>query len=327
MKHLDTAERLHFFLAQQKLSRERFLQEIQNAITRSSLLSLLNGHRRPARTFALLLEWKWGFRADYLLHGKGDAWTSAGSGKSGLSPLEQDVVSFMRESPVNAQEMQTALDKAALWQRLFERTEQVLAQLGAVDTQDYRYPAMATLTLEECWRLADRHRHYGELIQARRVLKLTLRFLQRFVVPAAPDESALGGLLPPLERRLRETEANLRAVRAGLDYPAQGAPWPDGLTDAPEDDGLSLLADLTTWLATHAEALGAAGVPVAPLLARVDTQRRVMDAGAWGAELAVRTARVGLVPTAAPERSAGALRRDYRRLLATLSTVTPSADA
>lgn len=320
MKHSDTAERLHFFLAQQKLSRERFLQEIQNAITRSSLLSLLNGHRRPARTFALLLEWKWGFRADYLLHGKGEPWKSASSGKTGLSPLEQDVVTFMRESPQQAQEMQAALDKALLWKALFDKTERVLARLATVATHDVRYSAIATLTLEECWRLAALHRYYGDLLQARRVLKLTSRFLRRFVLPVDTGASALEALSPPLERRLREIDQALRDVRSHLDGADTNGSVVDSLLTM-EVGVEPILADIAALFADRVELLDAAGIPVGELLARIKACRPTVDREAWAAELAFRIGSIGHVdPVPDPAHREGGLKLEFRRLLDRLSS-------
>ena len=320
MKHLETAERLHFFLAQQKLSRERFLQEIQHAITRSSLLSLLNGHRRPARTFALLLEWKWGFRADYLLQGKGEAWTSAGTGKSGLSPLEQEVVGFMRESPSNAQEIQGSLARAMLWNRLYSRMDKALERLGTLDASDRQYPALATMTLEECWRLAAIHQQYGALVQSRRVLRLTQRFMRRFVLPAASDNPAMSGIAHHLESRIRAVETQLRTLHEVLLQQESASLSIDCVLDRSDQATPDVIDEMIRQVDMHRTTLQQAGIAVDAFIDRLRSHLATTDMDAWSALLMSRLQHLEAgLPKAGNTAVAADHWLEFRRLMGLLS--------
>src|SRR5262249_28507501 len=173
--HAAVAERFRYFLEATELSREDFVAKVGGAITPRSLFSILSGARQPSRALALLVEKTWGYRADFLLEGKGEMWTSPSRGQASLSPLEQEGLAFMRRSVENAGEMQRALDNARIWERLFARTLGMLRELeacAASEEQRVLYPAFAKLVYEDSRFLADKFEQLLALLHRRRVHRL-----------------------------------------------------------------------------------------------------------------------------------------------------------
>lgn len=242
LKDQGTAERFRFFLSTIKLERDEFLAQIDHAITKSSLLSILNGHRRPSRALAVLIQRIWGFRADFLLTGEGGMWQQHESLDSdiGLSSEEKDIISFMRSSVANAEEIRSVKRKSEIWTQLFARTQVVLDQLEALvgskhDGLRNAYPVMVALALEDALDAAGHFGQYTEHFHEKRVQLLVERFIDRFAVELPrqllqPDEYKKSmDFIRPLLTRLKEErkllndslkncEQNLEAIRQ-LDSP------------------------------------------------------------------------------------------------------------
>src|SRR5213076_2843427 len=125
--------RFRYFLRARGLSREDFVAAVDGAITAKSLFSVMSGARRPSRALAVLMERTWGFRAEFLLEGRGPMWRAAParSGGSGLAPQEEAVVAFMRRSVENARTMERELARAESWERLFARAMALIEELEA----------------------------------------------------------------------------------------------------------------------------------------------------------------------------------------------------
>lgn len=189
LKDQGTAERFRFFLSAVKVGREEFLERIDNAITKSSLLSILNGHRRPSRTLAVLIQTLWGFKADFLLTGEGSMWQQpeAADSDHGLSHEEVEIISFMRSSVANAEEIRSVKRKSEIWTTLFARTQTILDQLEVlVQSKDFSqrgtYPVMVALALEDALDAAEYFGKYTSKFHEQRVLLLVERFVHRFAI-------------------------------------------------------------------------------------------------------------------------------------------------
>jgi hypothetical protein len=211
------------------------------AVTSRSLFSLLSGARQPSRALALLIERTLGYRADFLLSGKGDMWTSPSRGAAAsLSPLEHEVIAFMRRSVDNARAMERALEDARLWERLFARTRTMLAELEACAAdpeQRLLYPAFAKLVYEDSRFVAARFEQLMALIHRRRVHRLTTAYLARYVgdLPRAMvkrrELAELEAMLDPVTRRraerLRALDESIDALRTTLEnFCSLGSPLP-----------------------------------------------------------------------------------------------------
>lgn len=234
--HAAVAERFRFFLESTGLGREEFVAAVDGAITARSLFAVLAGTRQPSRALALLVERIFGFRAAFLLEGRGAMWTEPRDAKgteprdaarARLSPAEQALVEFSRASVENARALARALEQARLWERLFARTTRLLAELeacgGSNDAAErLLYPLFAKLVYEECQLVAARFEQLESLHHKRRVHALTTAFTQRFVkeVPRphldAAEARELDGMLAPVLERRRERARLLDAAIRGL---------------------------------------------------------------------------------------------------------------
>ncbi len=233
--HADVAGRFRQFLDAAGLSRQDLEAAVGGAITARSLFSVLSGQRKPSRALALLIESTWGFRADYLLDGVGQAWAKARPVvKDDLSPLERDVVAFMRESADNARAVEQAVGMARVWSRIFARTMAMLRELdefakGGANDEDAVaavYPLFVKLAYEDCLYSAGKYAQLAELAHRRRVHRLSDRFLARYVdeVPRSMlskrEAQRVRELLEPVLVRRRERlgvlEGSMAALRATL---------------------------------------------------------------------------------------------------------------
>jgi hypothetical protein len=246
--HRDVAERFRFFLRAVGLSREDFAQAVDGAIEPRSLFSVLNGSRQPSRALAVLIERTWGFRADFLLHGKGEMWakpTAAASAAADdpLSPGEAQVLRFMRSSLGSARSLEGRLDEARIWSHLFSRMIESAQDLDACgrsasDEELRTYPLCARLLFEDCVQMGVRFEQYARLRHRQRVHRLIDRFLRHFLnelprrVLDGPDREKLDVMLKPVfeHRRqvLRSLEESIRNLEATLENLADlGSPRQD----------------------------------------------------------------------------------------------------
>ncbi len=190
--HLDVARRFDRFLQEVNLNRESFAAAVDGAITSHSLFSILNGHRRPSRALAVLIERTWGFRADFLLDGKGEMWTQPAYGSSHiggtmLSPLESAVVEFMRGSVDNARAMDEQLEVAETWaglaswlRRLADET--VASADSSSPDERAAYPLLLSMFLEEVRWATDQHSQFTSLLRRLQVEKLLEPILKHCLV-------------------------------------------------------------------------------------------------------------------------------------------------
>jgi hypothetical protein len=227
--HRDVADRLRTLLDSVGLSRGEFVEAVGGAIGARSLYSVLNGTRRPSRALAVLIERTWGFRSEYLLTGRGEAWTEPQAIGPGvvaleLSAVENAVIKFMRTSVENARTMKSALEQAQAWSRLFGRSLALIRELDVLGNsdsdQDRRiYPLLVKIVYEDCRFMAGQYEQLITLCHRRRVHKLSDDFLGHFVGdvargPLPPDQQeALGAMLRPVvELRRRKLQAIERAI-------------------------------------------------------------------------------------------------------------------
>lgn len=233
--HADVAERFARFLKEVGLSREAFAAAVDDAISPRSLFSVLNGHRRPSRALAVLVERSWGFRADFLLEGQGEMWTqpayaSSSVGGSVLSPLEAAVVGYMRESVENARAMDEQLEIAESWARLLGRlgelTDALTTTATGPDAEPDVYPLLARLVFGEVRFAARQHEQLATLLHQRRLEELLDRLLDRFLrefprsfvgdVGAARLDAALETLSERREELRTSLDDALTRVRENL---------------------------------------------------------------------------------------------------------------
>jgi hypothetical protein len=240
------AERFRYFLEATGMSRADFVAGVDGAISPKSLFSVLSGTRRPSRALAVLIERTWGFRAAFLLDGKGPMWRSASDGGDGggaaatLSPQEGAVVAFMRRSVENARTMERELRRAELWERLYARTQSLIDELercgSSSDPGDRAiYPLFVKLVYEECQFAAARFAQLGALGIRRRVHRLTDRYIERYLdeVPrqmlGAREHEALARTLRPVlarrQKALRAIDESIAALTTTLaNLEALGSP-------------------------------------------------------------------------------------------------------
>ena len=230
------AERFRYFLESKGLSREAFVAAVDGAVSEKTLYALLDGTRKPGRSLAVLIERTWGFRAEFLLEGKGAMWahkpSAAGTQDyAQLSPVEARVIAFMRRSVDNARELEENLTRAELWEQLFAHTVAMLRELEATaESSDARvrarYPAFVRLAYDECIFAAEVFARYVALFHAQRVHRLTDRFLKRFVLRfgaerlSAARREQLLSLVQPVQAQRAEVyaalEASILALRTSL---------------------------------------------------------------------------------------------------------------
>ena len=176
-EHTAVARRFAELLGNLELDRAQFVAAVDGAVSERSLYSILNGHRRPSRSLAVLIERTWGFRADYLLSGEGPAWAaSAGASERPSADLEA-VQAVAGRSPEHARTLRRDLDDAVLWTELWQRTSRMLERLESNATP----PPLerARLAFNECLEVADRYGELAGLKYRRRVLHLVRAFMSR----------------------------------------------------------------------------------------------------------------------------------------------------
>jgi hypothetical protein len=286
------AERFRYFLEAQGLDRKSFVERVDGAVTAKTLFSVLSGARRPSRALAVLIERTWGFRAAFLLDGRGPMWRQvegeATTTGEALSPAERAVVAFMRRSVENARTLSRECERAELWERLFARTLALIAELDACarsdDTGDRAvYPLFVKLVYEECQFAAARYAQLGALHIRRRVHKLTDQYLARYL-----DELARPMLSPEEHAELQRTLAPVLARRRR---------------------GLSAIDESIAALTTTLRNLEGLGSPRALLEATAQTRR--------GGDERAHLARLEALVRALPPESLPA--RQRRALLATVA--------
>ncbi|MCB1682975.1 MAG: hypothetical protein R3E82_20345 [Pseudomonadales bacterium] len=219
------AERFRFFLDSVGLDREGFAEAVDGAVSARSLYSILNGTRRPSRALAVLIERQWGFRADYLLEGKGGMWGEQPAVRSTrgtrLTEEETEVIAFMRRSVDNARALARNLEDAELWSALWQRTSAMLDELAEAVESD-SYPTLARAVFEDCIETSREYRRLGELTYERRLHHLITVFLDRFLreVPLARLKPAerrdLEAVLTPLLLERRNVEEQQAGIEAEL---------------------------------------------------------------------------------------------------------------
>jgi len=190
----NVGERFAYFLDASGLTRESFVVAVKGAIGERSLYAVLGGQRRPSRALAVLIESIWGFRADFLLEGSGPMWATPATSPDnadGLSRTEREVVDFMRESVENAKSIRIELDKARLWQRVFDRT---LASLGTLEHRRDRRHELASiaLVLDDSQRSARAFERYIVALHRRRSMRLTEMFVNHYAAEVRLPVTATG---------------------------------------------------------------------------------------------------------------------------------------
>ena len=222
-EHQAVARRFAELLDNLELSRAEFVAAVDGAVSERSLYSILNGHRRPSRSLAVLIERIWGFRADYLLEGQGPAWAVAEDGipSQPQSDDEAAILAMLAGSPELARTLRRDLDDSVLWTALWERTTRMLEGIREEAADGLLSPADRTrIAFDECMAVADA---FGELV-ATRYQRRTLHLIASFVIRALEDlrrdpeaeSETLKGLLAEAEsvrERLAEKE---RAIRGRL---------------------------------------------------------------------------------------------------------------
>jgi len=220
--HPDVAERFRYLLESLGLDRAGFVAAVDGAVSEQTLYSLLNGHRRPSKALAVLVERTWGFRADYLLHGEGPTWLPARvrGGEAQHTPDELAVLDVLSRSPQLARTLRRDLDDAVLWSDLWERTQSVLDELAALSKENPpgNFGELAREAFTESIWLSDRFEELMTRKLRRRGVHLVSAFLAHCEVCLGPDAS---NLLPETlhsasAKREKQLSASEKALRARL---------------------------------------------------------------------------------------------------------------
>lgn len=270
--HLEVAERFRSFLSAVGLSRSEFAAAVDGAIEPQSLFSLMNGHRRPSRALAVLIERSWGFRADFLLDGTGEAWTkpayaSDHVGGAALSPDEAAVVDFLRASPQHAQDLEALLDQARAWDALLTRLQRLWDELeecaGSEDAQERsRLPLLAKLVLEDLRFAARQYEALSVLLHRQRVRRIADGLIERFFRQVPADllsaEEALEvaeRLRPGLERRREEARhagLSLERIQRNIEEFCRLGGVAERVRERAGESSLAAKRELVARLAEHA---------------------------------------------------------------------------
>jgi hypothetical protein len=184
-EHQAVARRFAELLENLDMTRAEFVAAVDGAVSERSLYSILNGHRRPSRSLAVLIERTWGFRADYLLQGQGPVWV--GIEESASQPPSADEAAILRllvGSPELARTLRRDLDDSVLWTGLWERTTRMLQGIrGQAGTEALSAADRTRIAFDECMVVADA---FGELAAAR-YQRRTLHLVASFVARALED--------------------------------------------------------------------------------------------------------------------------------------------
>ena len=212
-KHQAVARRFAELLEHLEMDRAQFVAALDDAVSERSLYSILNGHRRPSRSLAVLIERSWGFRADYLLHGRGSAWAVAASEGATRTPSDDEiaVLDMLAGAPELARTLRRDLDDSVLWTNLWQRTNRMLEGVRAVVEDSPLSPTDRTrIAFNECMAVADAFAELAGTRYQRRTLHLVVSFIAR-ALEDLPDED------PYLQAdTLRQLRAEAESVRENL---------------------------------------------------------------------------------------------------------------
>lgn len=207
-EHQAVARRFSELLESLDLTRAQFVAAVDDAVSERSLYSILNGHRRPSRSLAVLIERTWGFRADYLLSGEGPAWAVAEGNGDGQAPSDDEsaILAMLAGSPELARTLRRDLDDSVLWTGLWQRTTRMLEGIReGAGSHTLSAADRTRIAFDECMAVADA---FGELAAAR-YQRRTLHLVASFLVRALEDlrrhpDAALEGEV--LKKLLAEAE-------------------------------------------------------------------------------------------------------------------------
>ncbi len=216
--HTAVARRFAYLLDTLELTRAEFAAALDHAVSEHSLYSILNGHRRPSRSLAVLIERTWGYRAEYLLDGTGPMW--AGHPARRAAPPADDaiarVLEVMSRSPEHARAVLRDLDDTALWTELWQRTTRMLE--GLAENRDEPSDAVppARLAFAECMEVADLYGELARLKYHRRIAHLIASFVRHLREHESDPQrhAPLLELATGREQALHGAETTLRAQLA-----------------------------------------------------------------------------------------------------------------
>lgn len=208
-EHQAVARRFAELLESLEMTRAQFVAAVDDAVSERSLYSILNGHRRPSRSLAVLIERTWGFRADYLLNGESPVWASTAEGER-TQPASEDetaILAVLAGAPELARTLRRDLADSALWTDLWQRTTRMLAAIGDTAESSALNPAdRARVAFDECMSVADAFAELATTRYQRRTLHLIASFVLR-TLEDLPAESAVAEEFATLKQLLSEAEA------------------------------------------------------------------------------------------------------------------------
>ena len=191
-KHQAVARRFAELLEHLEMDRAEFVAAVDEAVTERSLYSILNGHRRPSRSLAVLIERTWGFRADYLLHGANPAWIAADERRTGRTRSDDEVAirEMLAGAPELARTLRRDLDDSVLWTDLWQRTNRMLEGIRATAAGSPPLsPADRTrIAFDECISVADAFAELASARYQRRTLHLVASFVARALADLPADD-------------------------------------------------------------------------------------------------------------------------------------------
>lgn len=230
--HRAVADRFRFFLSAAGLTKEQFVLGLDGAVSAPSLFAVLSGSRRPSRAVAVLIERTWGFRAEFLLRGRGEMWTtvvavaspSSAPARGQLSAQEDEVVEFMRSSIENQRTMQRQLEHARYWSLCFRRVVQHLRDLDALGASGSAadaavYAPFVKVVLDDYQLMLETHERLIALLDRRRAHRLLDRFVQYYLIRLPRDFLTPGQfarLEPALEQIAKQRRESLRALEDAI---------------------------------------------------------------------------------------------------------------
>jgi hypothetical protein len=207
--HQAVARRFAELLENLQMDRAQFVAAVDGAVSERSLYSILNGHRRPSRSLAVLIERTWGFRADYLLSGTAPVWIAVDEGAGARSPSEDEaaILAMLAGSPELARTLRRDLDDSVLWTELWQRTNRMLVGISDEPGGAGLSPADRTrIAFDECMSVADAFAELASARYQRRTLHLVASFIAH-ALEAPQTEASLGPEPETLKELLSEAEA------------------------------------------------------------------------------------------------------------------------
>lgn len=224
-KHQAVARRFAELLEHLEMDRSQFVAAVDEAVSERSLYSILNGHRRPSRSLAVLIERIWGFRAGYLLHGQSPAWTAADDSSANRSASDDEVAihEMLAGAPELARTLRRDLDDSALWTDLWQRTNRMLEgiRVTAGDASPLGPAERTRIAFDECMLVADSFSELASARYQRRTLHLVASFVSRALEELSADDphlekEILKGLRQEAEAIRERLAVRERALRAAL---------------------------------------------------------------------------------------------------------------